>query len=167
MDITLHLIKTGKTQELLKLKNEIITYLLEKKFSYKSIHIIKSLKRINQELDLRSNYKSCQRIPDSESFDMKEIKQLPSLLNDQRILQKKRKLNEEEAEIEKFNLSLTKNGKDLFENDDCFSFYQLQKESTICSSSVLPSLQSMSEDFSTYSNYDHESDFELNEMFVI
>ncbi len=164
MDITLHLIKTGKTQELLKLKNEIITYLLERKFSYKSIHIIKSLKRINQELDLRSNYRSCQRIPDVESFEERKIENFPSLLDDQRVLQKKRKLNDEEAEIEKFNLSLIKNGKDLFESDDCFSFYQLQKESTICSSSAITSVQSVCEDIS---NYDHESDFELSEMFVI
>jgi len=164
MDITLHLIKTGKTQELLKLKNEIITYLLERKFSYKSIHIIKSLKRINQELDLRSNYRSCQRLADVEQFEKRKIVKLPSLLHDQRVLNKKRMLNDEEAEIEKFNLSLIKNGKDLFENDDCFSFYQLQKESTICSSSSMNSVQSVSEELS---NYDHESDFELNEMFVI
>ncbi len=164
MDITLHLIKTGKTQELLNLKNEIITYLLEKKFSYKSIHIIKSLKRINLELDLRSNHKSSQRITDVETFEVKKIESLPSLLHDQRILQKKRKLNDEEAEIEKFNLSLSKNGKDIFEIDDYFSFYHLQNESTLCSSSVLTSGGSVCEE---YSICDQESDFELNEMFVI
>ena len=55
MDITLLQIQNGKTSELLELKKEIIGYLYNKKFSTKSITLVKTLKLIDRETIKRKN----------------------------------------------------------------------------------------------------------------
>jgi hypothetical protein len=59
MDITLLQIQNGKTSELLQLKKEIVGYLYNKKFSTKSITLVKTLKLIDKETVKRKNENIC------------------------------------------------------------------------------------------------------------
>ena len=55
MDITLYQITNGTNEELIDFKETLINYISNKKYSTKSITLLKTLKKINQELERREN----------------------------------------------------------------------------------------------------------------
>lgn len=68
MDITLLQVQNGSFNDLMYFKKEIINYLSNKKFSTKSITLVKTLKIIDREINKRKNDKFCRR-PES-SFEV-------------------------------------------------------------------------------------------------
>jgi hypothetical protein len=61
MDITLLQIQNGSYFDLMYFKKEIISYLSDKKFSTKSITLVKTLKMIDKEISKRKNGKICRQ----------------------------------------------------------------------------------------------------------
>ena len=61
MDITLLQIQNGSYIDLMYFKKEIISYLSDKKFSTKSITLVKTLKMIDKEIIRRKNGKICRQ----------------------------------------------------------------------------------------------------------
>lgn len=72
MDITLMQIQNGTFLELMFFKKEIINYLSDKKFSTKSITLVKTLKLIDREISRRKNGKICRQ--NECSFEVTSIR---------------------------------------------------------------------------------------------
>jgi len=99
-------IKQGKLNELLKLKKEIVDYLANKKFSTKSITLIKTIKIIDDEIYKRKSGVISK--PENLNFEIKSSKHsqlqslIPSIFND------KLSNNQKKTEKENFNFLLKK-----------------------------------------------------------
>ena len=94
MDITILQIQSGSNQELSQFKKEIISYLTNKKFSTKSITLIKTIKMIDKEMIKRRKGYVCTE----ESFFLEPTpyqKKLSSFSDSYEFLQSKRSLEDD------------------------------------------------------------------------
>lgn len=179
MDITMYQITKGTDDELIDFKNTLINYISNKKYSTKSITLLKTLKKINQELEKRENdkllinTKSPNIIKDKENkvnqSDIKEIK-VPSFLSKCSLLSKKRSFekNEQKKEDNDFLFALEKSFSnnicmDDFSTNDSMSLYSVYFPSP-CNGSSESCSQSIFSLFTTNQVSRKCNDFDISKL---
>lgn len=178
MDITFLQIENGSDTELLFFKKEIISYLANKKFSTKSITLVKTLKMLDRELNKRKNGKICRQ--DSCSLHLngktssssplllmssnKTPLEIPGFMQDKTLFTMK---NEDSEDIEKdFDCSSEDNSK-TFLGRKRLSLCQFGSEKISDDISSRSSKSYSSNSFSGFSGYELPSkSFEENESML-
>ena len=158
MDITLYQITNGTNEELIDFKETLINYISNKKYSTKSITLLKTLKKINQELERRENQRlflisngsnAKKDIEILNQSDIKEIK-VPSFLRNHKLLSKKRQLVQNKKEDDNdIKLALEKSFStniyfDDFSTNDSLSLYSVYFPHNYNSNKIHQSIESES-----------------------
>ena len=164
MDITIHQISNGTKSELLLLRDSLVSYLKQRKFGHKIIHLLKILKSINAQLDIlkslvfKGHYSKDHDIVSSNKGML--LTKVPTLfMKNTQLLGKKReleishtkKLADEEENLFKFHFNLDK--KDLFIEDEEENYYSLRFSTKNCSSTNLSLISDIRDEITSNSNY--------------
>ena len=176
MDITLYQITNGTNEELIDFKNTLINYISNKKYSTKSINLLKILKKVNQELERRDSNKlfidiKCSDAKkDFEKVNPSKIKEIkvPSFLSKCSFLSKKRSFEQKKEEDHDFLFALEKSFSskichDDFSTNDTLSLYSVYFPSP-CNLALESCSQSISSFYTTNQVSGRCSEFDIRKL---